>query len=646
MRARKLAVLAVVAACGGEGAGDDPDGPTFAEDHPRIYIAQNRDRLAAQLAATAPPAMRFKSIVDRWTDGQDVYGFSAWNAALVGQLTGDPKYCSAAIAAVDEQVTAAEAAAAGGDSPEVARDSYLEVGGMIGDVALVYDWCFDQISEDRRAAWLSYADQAVWNVWNHNDAAWGGTEHSWSGWATDDPSNNYHYSFLRATMLLGLAAHDEIPRANEWLTAFHDEHIMGELIPTFEAELVGGGSLEGTGYGISQRGLFQLYDFWAASTEEVLATKTGHTRASMLAMMHSVVPTLDRIAPTGDHARDSSAAFFDYHRAYLQTLVSLFPDDPVSPRAQAMLEASSVPRMQNQFMYVSDFLYANEAVAPTGLDGLGTAYYAEGIGQLYARSSWESDATWLNLIAGRYSQSHAHQDQGSLMIYKGEWLAYDSNIDSSSGLRQEVDAHGLVRIVDGGETVRQRTGTQSKLVALHRGAGWLHAAADLKPAYKGNAAVQKLEREIVFIEPDIVVVYDRVVTKAGGEQIWQLVSPAAPEITGTRATLAGGAHTLYVDRILPAAATSTSFNLAESDSDFRGGFRLDTMMPGGDQRYLHVLSIDTAVTSVTAETNGVTIALSAGGSATVTFNPDAVGGSLTLGGTTHTLSASVDKLAE
>ncbi|MGE0873014.1 MAG: hypothetical protein AB7P03_30965 [Kofleriaceae bacterium] len=422
------------------------------------------------------------------------------------------------------------------------------------------------------------------------------------------------------------------------------DRVVGDVAAI--AELIGGGSLEGTGYGISQRGLFQLYDFWAASTDEVLATKTAHTRASMLAMMHSVVPTLDRIAPTGDHARDSSAAFFDYHRAYLQTLISLFPDDPASPRAQALLEASSVPRMQNQFMYVSDFLYANDSVAASGLDSMGTAYYAEGIGQLYARSSWQADATWLNLIAGRYSQSHAHQDQGSLMIYKGEWLAYDANVDSSSGLRQEVDAHGLVRIVDGGQTVRQRTGTQSKLVALHRGAGWLHAAADLKPAYKGNAAVQKLEREIVFIEPDIVVVYDRVTTKVGGQQIWQLVSPVAPAITGSHATIAGTEHTLNVDRIAPAEATSSAFDLAASDSDFRDGFRLDTTMPGGDQRYLHVLSIDGSVSSLTPETNGVTIALAAGGSATVIFNPDAVGGSLQLGGSTHALNAGVDKLAE
>ncbi|MGE3458025.1 MAG: hypothetical protein AB7O24_23125, partial [Kofleriaceae bacterium] len=558
----------------------------------------------------------------------------------------DPKYCTAAVAVVDREVVDANSAAAAGAVPVVGRDSYLHVGEMIGNLALVYDWCFDHIADDRKTAWLAYADQAVWNVWNHKDAQWGGVPHEWSGWATDDPANNYYYSFLRATMLLGLAAHDEHPRASEWLTSFRDDHVMANVIPAFNADLVGGGSPEGTGYGVALRGLFQLYDVWAASTTEDLATRTGHTRASMLAMMHSVVPTLDRIAPIGDHARDSTAALFDYHRAYLQTLIAMFPNDPASPRAQAMLAASSVPRMTNQFMYVNDFLYSNANVAPTTLDGLGTAYYAPGIGELYARSSWDTSATWLSFIAGPYTQGHAHQDQGSLMIYKDGWLAYDANVQSHEGIRQEVDNHSLVRLVDGGETLRQRVGTQSKLVALHRGPGWLHAAADLEPAYKDHAAVEKLERELVYIEPNIVVVYDRVATRSGGQQVWQLVVPVTPSINGSRATIQTADHSLQIDRVLPASATSTVFSFAAADSDYNGGFRLDATMASGNHRYLHVLSLDGSVSSVTAQTDGVAIGLIGGGTATVTFQHDAIGGSLTIGGTTTTLDASVDQLAE
>jgi len=630
--------MVIVAACGG---GDD-GGPTFSDEHPRIYLQANRDRLASAFAAGGPAAERYKDTVDLWMGGEEIWGFDAWQAALVGQLTGDPSYCKAAVAEIDKQVRSAESDIASGSAPVVADDSYLYVGDMIGDLAIVYDWCNTDVG-DRRRAWLAYANQAVSNVWNPDGATWGGKAFPWSGWATDDPSNNYHYSFLRATMLLGLAAHGEIEGAPDWLATFHDQRITNGLVPVFEQDLVGGGSREGTGYGVAMRTLFGLYDLWEGSTGEALADRTMHTRASMLAMMHQTVPTLDRIAPTGDHSRDSEALFFDFHRNYLQELVHLYPDEPAAGAAQTLLAMSTVPEMDNRFMFVYDFLYANDKVASKPLDTLGTAYHAPGIGQLYARSSWSQSATWINLIAGPYDQSHAHQDQGSLMIYKGGWLAYDANVASKSGLRQEVDAHGLVRIVSGGNSVDQRSGTSSPLVALHRGPGWLHAAADITPAYKGASAVQKVQREVVFIEPDTIVVYDRVTSNASTQQVWQLVMPTSPAIAGPRATVTASGHTLAIDRVAPAQATSAVHSLA-SDDDFTGGFRLETTVAGGDQRFLHVLSIDGSVSSITPEAEGATVALAAGGTAKVVFTRDSIGAKLTIGGTTTTLGAGVDSL--
>lgn len=626
----------LVAACNAYGV-------DYSEDHPRIFVAANRDRLAADLQSGRPAPARFLTAVDRWVDGADYYGFAAWNAALVGQLTGEPKYCAAAVDAIDEQVKAAEIAARGGRAPDVAGDDYLQAGEMIGDLALVYDWC-PNISGSRRSVWAAYARQTVWNIWHPTEARWGNKRVPWEGWAIDNPSNNYYYSFLRATALVALAMHGELGDADGWLTDVREQHLGGELFPTFNADLVGGGSREGTGYGVSMRRLFELYDLWRSATGEEIAAMTPHTRASMLAMIHQIVPTLDHVPPTGDHSRDSKAELFDYHRQYLQTLVALFPGDPLAPRAQALLAASSVPEMANQFMYVYDFLYENRAVAPSPLDGLGRAYYAPGIGQLYARSGWDKSATWVNLIAGPYTESHAHQDQGSLMLYKGGWLVYDANVDSS-GLHQGIDAHSLVRIVDGGKTVAQRANTTSKLLALHRGAGWLHAAADVTPAYGNNAAVQKVQRELVFLEPDTVVVYDRVATRAGGQQVWQLATPVAPAVAGARATIAG-AQTLTVQRIAPEAATSAATSLKGTGGDFTGGFRLDTTMPGGDQRYLHVLSVGAAVTSASPLTEGVALQLAGGHTASVTFQRDGVGGTLLLDGAEIPLGAGVDSLPE
>ena len=61
------------------------------------------------------------------------------------------------------------------------------------------------------------------------------------------------------------------------------------------------------------------------------------------------------------------------------------------------------------------------------------------------------------------------QDQGNFLIYKDGWLAYDPIIDSHSGIPQDTKYHNIVRVVAGGEDVKQQYGTVSKLLALHRG---------------------------------------------------------------------------------------------------------------------------------------------------------------------------------
>ena len=354
---------------------------------------------------------------------------------------------------------AAEAAIGSGSLPAIARDDYLDIGDDIGNLALVYDWCYDAVG-DRRDAWLTYANQAVSNVWNPDTAMWGTTSAKWTGWAIDDPEDNYYYSFLRATMLLGLAAHGEHDGIDAWLTQFHDTKLVGELVPNFNANLVGGGSREGTGYGVSLRTLWELYDFWNASTTEDIATMTPQTRASMLMFIHETLPTLDRIAPTGDQSRDSTASFFDYHRAYLEELVHIFPNDPLSPRVLALLRDCSVPEMGQEFMYAYDFMLASDT-APTMLDGMGQTYYAPGAGQFYSRSGWDTHATWINMNAGPYTESHAHQDQGALMIYKDGWLAYDPVIDSHSGLPQLVADHGTLRFGSAAQGQRHLDGARA-----------------------------------------------------------------------------------------------------------------------------------------------------------------------------------------
>jgi hypothetical protein len=138
-------------------------------------------------------------------------------------------------------------------------------------------------------------------------------------------------------------------------------------------------------------------------------------------------------------------------------------------------------------------------------------------------------------------------------------------------------------------------------------------------------------------------------TAAGTTQTWQLASPVAASISGSVATITNAGHALKVQRITGGGAmTVTPFTSVSSD--YSGGSRLDESVAGGDNRYLHVLSIDSAVSSATSAGDathpGVTVSLAGGHTATVTFNRDTTGATLVLDGVTKALSAGVDSLPE
>ncbi len=140
----------------------------------------------------SPEYTRFKGFVDYAVQhpGNPGYLFAAADAAYMFKLTNQAPYCALAVQLVDAQVTAADQAIAGGHAPSVAGDSYLQSGPMISDLALTYDWCAAQTTSSQRSRWLAYANQAVWNIWNYQQATWGGNPFPWSGWSIDNPGDN------------------------------------------------------------------------------------------------------------------------------------------------------------------------------------------------------------------------------------------------------------------------------------------------------------------------------------------------------------------------------------------------------------------------------------------------------------------------
>ena len=116
------------------------------------------------------------------------------------------------------------------------------------------------------------------------------------------------------------------------------------------------------------------------------------------------------------------------------------------------------------------------------------------------------------------------------------------------------------------------------------------------------------------------------------------------------ATITIAGHSLKVERLAPSSATSASTSLngkTAPGGSYTGGFRLDENQAGGDVRYLHVLSLDGAATQATASGDSkVTVTMTGGKTATVEFNHDSTGATLTYNGNTTTLAAGLDDIPE
>jgi len=517
-----------------------------------------------------PAYVRFKAFVDQAVAGNPGYAFSATDAVYMYRLTGQAQYATLAIAWVEDQVTAAEAEIALGNRPAIAGDSYLDVGPMLRDVALVYDWCYPLLTVAQRGRWEAYADQAVWNVWNYNNASWGGNPFPWSGWSVDNPGNNYHYSFLQATMYWAFAADRQ-----SWIDFL--ANVKLPAVVAYYQGIPGGGSREGTGYGVALGRLFELYRLWKDSTPAHvdLGAQSTHLADTLDYWIHATVPTLDRYAPVGDLSRESYPWLYDYHRHLVLEARTLAPTaSPVTARASWWLHQIAVDEMTSGFNFRDDLLPAGTTqTQPAAL-----FHHATGTGVLFARRSWTPDAPWLSFMAGPYVESHAHQDQGAFNLFRDDWLAVTENIFTHSGIQQGTDVHNTLRFENGATTIPQNESTSS--MTVNDSGGTLHVVANLTPAYASSGVVNSWQRTLDFDALGLTV--SDVWSAAGGvSAVFQINVPGLPSISGGVAT----AGALRIRTLVPANPALSVVDWHSVDAtEFNSGYKVE--IRGGAGSYV------------------------------------------------------------
>lgn len=497
------------------------------------------------------------------------YSFSTADLIVMFKLTADPKYINAAIKLEDAFVTSELAASV----PTTANDSYLAVGGYMEQVALTYDYGYALLSDTQKANWKTYADQILFNVWNSSSAKWNGVSKPWTGWATNDPGDNYYYSFLKATQLWSLATQNQT-----WITFLQTQKYT-QFVPYFGV-LAGGGSREGTGYGTSLRSMFENYRYWKGSTTEDLSQLTPHARDTIDYWIHATVPTLNYFASIGDQSRSSQTFMFDYQRGLMLEAVALNLGTPQAARGQWWINNISVSdggdgwvkgKMRYNFDYRYDLLAgSNASQAPTDL-----AYYSLGAGAFFARNSWNVTSSWFHTVAGIFDQSHASQDQGTFSFYKNGWLSITSNYWSNSGINQDVGTHNGLRFMNGTTALGQTFNTKSTLSYSTVG-GLLTVAEDLTPAYSGSGKVQSWKRTFNY-QNDQLNIHDTCQVSAGIVPVFQVHTPVLPVVQPDGTTIKAGG--LTITSTLPVVSKIVS--MSSVNSDFKSGYRVELTAQSG-----------------------------------------------------------------
>jgi len=460
------------------------------------------------------------------------------------------------------------------------RQGHVTFGSDLARCAIVYDLCYPCWNPEERVRFHDYMNKTVDANLNsethvfHN--AWYGYKH----WGYGLACYATYYENERAPEILETTKQDYITRA----------------APALELSGDGGGFAEG--YYINYWSYEWLFFCEVARLCEGfdcygLAPKFFTDRA--VASMFEAYPGLReynsrRPIPIGDSGGRVFGGDRDKALSARRILVSHYRDDPAHQAVHTFNETT--PQSAVSTYAYKDFLWRDTSVIKGDLKAFKLSHYSPGPGYVYARSSWDEDATYFFFKCGDRFTAHQHLDLGNFLIYKYEELAGDGGHYSSFGGDHDVNyhlrtiAHNTILVYDPDETwtnirawkgLLGNDGGQMHDWPHHNGAAvdvadWeknrrlfdiadmlayedlgshLYAAGDCSRAY----SPKKLEyytRQIVFIRPGTFVIFDRVKSRNPAfKKTWLLQAMKTPTGKAPSLQITNGRGRLFIQTVLP-----------------------------------------------------------------------------------------------
>ena len=249
------------------------------------------------------------------------------------------------------------------------------------------------------------------------------------------------------------------------------------------------------------------------------------------------------------------------------------------------------PRSGTGINAYMDFLWHDTSVTRGNLNDFRLSHFSPGAGYVYARSSWDDDATYFFFKCSDRFTSHQHLDAGHFLIYKHEELLGDGGHYDSFGSFHDVNyhlrtiAHNTMLVFNPDETwpgiragnVTGNDGGQAHNFPHHNGSvsdkdAWvrnmnlynigeiltftdegefLYVAGDCSNAYSPQK-VDFFTRQILFIRPATFIIFDRVQADKPEFKKTMLMQAMKPPVqNGNNLIISNEKGKLFIQQLLP-----------------------------------------------------------------------------------------------
>ena len=309
------------------------------------------------------------------------------------------------------------------------RHGHVPFGSDLARCAIVYDLCHDAWTAAQRAAFHNYVNQTVVANLQSEPHVFHNGWYGYKNWGIG---------------LACYASYYENPEAPEILGRLEKEY-RSRAAPALELAGNGGGWAEG--YYIH----YWLYEWLffcevAQRCEGVdyyaMAPRFFGQRA--IASMFEMYPGIGlyhsrRPLPMGDGGGRRCGGDRDKALAARRILVNHYRDDAEHQAVHTFNQAT--PRSSVGVYAYKDFLWRDPTLSSGDLRHVPLSHLSEGPGYVYARSSWDEDATCFFFKCGDRFTAHQHLDVGHFLIYRREELAGDGGHYDAFGSAHDVNYH-------------------------------------------------------------------------------------------------------------------------------------------------------------------------------------------------------------